>query len=104
MFLAGQLKRGRFDSQRCIGQTDGELLQMGHLLVGLDTRLKVAYIDTRDGVDSRHICDDSHDAILGQMVQTDIQMCRQIEMAHIEESALGLVGILTGLTIVGNIT
>ena len=76
---------------------------MSHLLVGLDTRLQVAHVDARHGVDRRHVGDDSDNAILSQMFQTDIQMCRQIEMAYVEESALGFAGVLTGFAVVGDI-
>ena len=46
----------------------------------------------------KHLC---HQGILTQRIYLNLQMGSDIEMTHIESTAIGFAGILTGLVIVG---
>ena len=58
-------------------------------------------VEACDGVSGYHVVDDGIDGVVGDIIDGEVHLGGDVEMAHIEEAALGSGGVLTGLMVIG---
>ena len=70
------------------------------LFRGSNGKAQILHVEARHGIPGHELRQRSIYGILGDMVQSELQVSDDIQMSHVEEAPLGLVRILARLVII----
>ena len=101
LFLARQNHVGRIEVEDGVLMLQHNVAQMGILLRGAHREVEVLHIEARQRIFRHKAFHHRVQGILRQIVDHQVHIGDDIQMAHVEPSALGLVRVLARLMVIG---
>ena len=101
LFLARQNHVGRIEVEDGVLMLQDNVAQMGILLRGAHREVEVLHIEARQRIFRHKAFHHRVQGILRQIVDHQIHIGDDIQMSHVEPSALGLVRVLARLMVIG---
>ena len=101
LFLARQNHVGRIEVEDGVLMLQHNVAQMGILLRGAHREVEVLHIEARQRILRHKAFHHRVQGILRQIVDHQVHIGDDIQMAHVEPSALGLVRVLARLMVIG---
>ena len=101
LFLARQNHVGRIEVEDGVLMLQDNVAQMGILLRGAHREVEVLHIEARQRIFRHKAFHHRVQGILRQIVDHQVHIGDDIQMAHVKPSALGLVRVLARLMVIG---